>query len=141
MHELSSPYNPRSNGHAEATVKNMKYLLENHHAHWDTFKEALLECRNTPRPDNLSPAQLMTGHRQRTMQPAHPAAYKHICTGPPPPPQGDTKSRWHFSPGDKVFLQCPHSKHWDATGSHQPARVMLKQMKAGHTSKTQSSSD
>ncbi len=90
MHELSSPYKPRSNGHIEAAVKNIKYLLEKHHAHWDMFKEALLEWWNTPRPDNLSPAQLMTGHHQHMMQMAHPAAYKHICTGPPPPLQVNT---------------------------------------------------
>ncbi len=121
MQELSSPYNPRSSRHAKADVKNMKYLLEKHHAHWDTFKETLLKWRNTPRPDNLSPAQLMTGHCQRTMQPAHPAAYKHICTRPPPPLQADTKSRQHFSPSDKVFLQCPHSKRCVYRQSHQPA--------------------
>ncbi len=72
-HELSSPYHPPSNGHAEAAVKNMEYLLEKHQGCWNTFQEALLEWRNTPRSgDHFSPAQLMTGHRQRTMQPAHP---------------------------------------------------------------------
>ncbi len=100
----------------KADVKNMKYLLEKHHAHWDTFKEALLEWQNTPRPDNLSPPQLMTGHHQHMMQPAHPAAYKHICTRPPPWEQADTKSRQNFSLSNKAFLQCPHSKRWDTTG-------------------------
>ncbi len=42
-YELSSLYNARSNGHAEAAVKNVEYLLEKHHGKWDDFKEALLE--------------------------------------------------------------------------------------------------
>jgi hypothetical protein len=56
IHELASPYNPRSNGHAEAAVKNMKYLLEKYDGNWNKFKSALLEWRNTPSSaDPLSP--------------------------------------------------------------------------------------
>jgi len=71
IHELASPYNPRSNGHAEAAVKNMKYLLEKYDGNWNKFKSALLEWRNTPSSsDAISPAQKMFGRRQRTEVPA-----------------------------------------------------------------------
>ena len=68
-HELSSPYNPRSNGLAEAAVKNMKGLLKKCSYDKQDFKEALLEWRNVPRADGVSPAQLFLGRRQKTSLP------------------------------------------------------------------------
>ncbi len=66
VHELSFPYNPRSNRHAKAAIKNMEYLIQKYHSNWNNFNEALLEWQNTPRSDSLSPAQMMTGQHQRT---------------------------------------------------------------------------
>ena len=75
QHVTSSPYHARSNGHAEAAVKQMKHLLERCHANWQLFRQALREWRNTTRSDgNISPAQLFFGRRQRTLAPALPSA-------------------------------------------------------------------
>ncbi|CAB4046315.1 Transposon Ty3-G Gag-Pol poly, partial [Paramuricea clavata] len=64
IHETSSPYNSRSNGLAEAAVKNVKYLMIKC-GNWKDFKKALSEWRNVPREDGSSPAQLLLGRRQR----------------------------------------------------------------------------
>ena len=77
VHELSSAYHPQSNGHAENSVKSMKKLLQTKTS-WEDFEEALLEWRNTPRTDGLSPAEWVFGRRQRTDVVAHPSAYKRI---------------------------------------------------------------
>ncbi len=97
----------------------MEYLLEKHQGCSTEFQEALLEWRNAPwSGDHFSPAQLMIGHRQCTAQPAHPTAYKHICTAPKESlhQPADTGFTRQFSPGDKVFLQNPHTKQWDKQG-------------------------
>ena len=77
-HELSSPYNAPSNGHAEAAVKSMKYLLTKCDGIWGKFRPALHEWRNTPRADGISPAQLMFGRRQRTTLPVLNKAYNTV---------------------------------------------------------------
>ena len=72
---MSTPHYPQSNGHAEAAVKSMKKLLTKStpsgHLDTDTFKMGLLEWRNTPRPDGLSPAEILYGHPLRACIPAH----------------------------------------------------------------------
>ena len=55
----------------------MKHLLAKTQ-NWQEFRLALREYRNTPRFDGLSPAQWLTGHRQRTNAIAAPDAYKRI---------------------------------------------------------------
>jgi hypothetical protein len=72
--ETSSPYNPSSNGLAEAAVKNCKKLLLKCIAEDEDYQEALLEFRNCPRADGYSPAQLMFGRRMRTRLPVIPGA-------------------------------------------------------------------
>ena len=42
-HHLSGPYNPKSNGLAEATVKNVKYLLQKCLANGEDVDSALYE--------------------------------------------------------------------------------------------------
>lgn len=49
LHVTSSPHHPRSNGHAEAAVKNMKLLLRKYEGNMERFRTALLYWRNTPR--------------------------------------------------------------------------------------------
>lgn len=68
--ETSSPYNPRSNGLAEAAVKNCKKLLLKCAAGGENFEEALLEFLNCPRADGSPPAQLTFGRQMRTALPA-----------------------------------------------------------------------
>ena len=69
--ETSSAYYPQSNGLAENAVKQMKRLLVKVNGNFASFKDALLQWRNTPREDGYSPAQLFFGHRQNFGLPAH----------------------------------------------------------------------
>ena len=55
----------------------MKNLLEKTETQ-KKFRQALLEYRNTPRYDRLSPAQWLFGRRQRTNAPALPLAYRRM---------------------------------------------------------------
>ena len=78
IRESSSPDHHESNGHAESTVKQMKYLLAKTGT-WRNFRKALVEWRNTPRcSDDLSPAQWALGRRQRSSCPALPSAYDRL---------------------------------------------------------------
>ena len=66
-HELSSPYNPRSNGHAEAAVKIAKHLLIKTSP--SDFPAALAAWRNTAREDKPSPNELMFYRKIRDGKP------------------------------------------------------------------------
>jgi hypothetical protein len=63
--ELESAFHDESNGHAECAVREMKKLLRKTESLLE-FQKALMEYRNTPRFDGLSPAQWYLGRRQRT---------------------------------------------------------------------------
>ena len=60
-HELSAPYNPKSNGLAEAGVKSVKNILRKSLSSGSDADFMLYECRNVPRSDDYSPTQLMFG--------------------------------------------------------------------------------
>ena len=124
-HELSSAYHHQSNGHAEVAVREMKSLLAKTGSSFKEFRRALREWRNTPRFDGLSPAQWLTGYRQRTEAIAAPAAYQRIS---------DTQLKFHeslrgqqyekvmesqpsrnlemLSPGQSVLVQDPKTNRW-----------------------------
>ena len=74
-HRITSPHNPKANGHAEAAVKVVKKLImtttESGRLDEDEFARGLLELRNTPRADGRSPAQVLFGHPLRSSIPAH----------------------------------------------------------------------
>ena len=55
LHELSSPYNPKGNGLAEAAVKNVKHLLQKCSVTRESANKALYSWRNVPRIDGYSP--------------------------------------------------------------------------------------
>ena len=78
-HRPSSPYYPQSNGHAEASVKSIKNLIlkttSNGNIDCDEFLTGLLELRNTPRQDGLSPAEVLYGHPIRSKIPIHSSAF------------------------------------------------------------------
>ena len=65
-HEVSTPYNPKSNGLAEAGVKSVKNILLKCAVTSSNADFVLYEWRNVPRADGYSPAQLMFGRAQRT---------------------------------------------------------------------------
>ncbi|XP_065180051.1 uncharacterized protein K02A2.6-like [Sycon ciliatum] len=81
-HDPSSPYNPQSNGAAEAAVKAMKHLLmkigKGDAYNSSAFREGLLEWRNTPGAGGASPAQLLFGRPTRTKVPTLPAYLQQI---------------------------------------------------------------
>ena len=63
-HEVSSPYNSQSNGHAEAGVKNVKGLIVK--VSTSGFDDAFFAWRNTVRSDGVaSPAELFFKRRLR----------------------------------------------------------------------------
>jgi len=122
-HELSSAYNPNSNGLAEAAVKSTKYLVEKCREAKEDLQAALLEARCTPRADGVSPAEAMFARRPRTMLPR-------IHTG-----MGDKLSKIRamktkkthdahsagsemskFCKGDKVVIQDAKSGRWVSKG-------------------------
>ena len=68
-HELSSPYNPSSNGLAEQAVKTAKHLLIKCSAENSNFQSALQMWRCVPQKSGFSPAELFFGRRQRSLLP------------------------------------------------------------------------
>ena len=58
VHEVSSSYNPKSNGLAESAVKSIKNLLKRCNDLKENFTEALAHFLQTPRSDGYSPFQL-----------------------------------------------------------------------------------
>ena len=81
IHELSSPYHHQSNGYAEAAVKSMKSIvikLKRNQSFGENLLKAVLEYRNVPRKDGLSPAQRLFGRPMRTRMPSHPMIFKPI---------------------------------------------------------------
>ena len=64
-HELASPYNPESNGLAEAAVKNLKAIVLRCREQGEDTKLAIAAWRNMARTDGKSPSQLFFGRRQR----------------------------------------------------------------------------
>ena len=78
-HRMFSPYNSQSNGHAEINVKAMKQLIlkttDNGNIENDNFLTAILEYRNTPKHNGLSPAEILMGHQLRSNIPIHHSAF------------------------------------------------------------------
>ena len=62
QHVTSSPYNPRSNGHAEASIREAKRLVVQHKYESAEFFKALLGRRNATAPSRgAAPARLVLG--------------------------------------------------------------------------------
>lgn len=108
-HVTSSPYHPRSNGLAEAAVKQVKHLLTKHGGNFNTFHAALAAWRNTPRSRGpSSPAELFFGRRLRGELPQlRPLpAHRHVPG--------------HLTPltiGDRVRIQDPLTLRWTDAGT------------------------
>ena len=78
-HELSSPYNPRSNGWAKSAVKTVKTILKKCLADSGDPEHVLCEWGNFPRNHGHSPAQLMFGRRQRNTMPMPDSAFSQVA--------------------------------------------------------------
>ncbi|XP_059098387.1 uncharacterized protein K02A2.6-like [Tigriopus californicus] len=131
-HQLSSAYHPASNGHAESAVKSMKMLLQKYENNWRYFRQSLLEWRNVPRADGLSPAQWLFGRRLRTQVPGHPASYDCLSDGDflaalskRNVDKGKVQDNFNarssvltpLSPNTNVLVQDPHSKKWNQSAT------------------------
>ena len=68
-HELTSPYNPESNGLAESAVKNLKSLVLKCKDSGEDLKCAISACRNMAREDGITPSQAFFNRRQRQVLP------------------------------------------------------------------------
>ena len=72
-HEMSAPYNQKSNGLAEAGVKSVKNILRKSMSSCADADFMLYEWQNVPRSDGYSPTQLMFGRAQPTSLPTLPS--------------------------------------------------------------------
>jgi len=109
QHVTSSPYNPRSNGLAEAGVKIVKNLLEKVEGKFDALQEALSEWRTFPRShDSLSPAELFLQRRPQGQLP-------HFLPSRRQQPL-DGRSLPQLHVGQEVLVQDRHSLRWNSKG-------------------------
>ena len=148
--QLSTPHYPQSNGHAEAAVKSMKALLSKSSTSGridsEDFLRGLLEWRNTPRANGLSPAEMVFGHNIRSIIPAHHKAYARKwqdvmdrCEMAAGEEKRKAKQRYDgrskelkpMENGSHVRVQNPMTKRWDKrgviihVGQHRDYRVKL----------------
>ncbi|XP_042879208.1 uncharacterized protein LOC122257780 [Penaeus japonicus] len=76
---MSTPHYPKSNGHTEAAVKKVKYLIlktaPTGNIDNEAFGRGLLELRNTPNFTRRSPAQILFGHSLCSCVPAHAKSF------------------------------------------------------------------
>lgn len=130
-----SPHHHESNGFAEAMVKSMKRIVQkvapNGKINSPSFFNAMLEYCNTPKKDNVSPAQRLIGQPTRTRLPCGPAAFRpDLCQTLREADQRATELRAivklrydagahalkGLASGDIVRVQHSQSKLWDTLG-------------------------
>ena len=132
IHETSSPYNPQSNGHAEASVKIAKHLMLK--SPGSNFPAALAAWRNTDRETKPSPNELMFYRKIRDSKPimnSHlkvsvsklniPTNQQKIIHDESQVDRPKIQLRKpqsqqildQFHRGDRVLVQDPHTKRWD----------------------------
>ena len=150
QHLTASPYNPQSNGLAEAAVKNVKYLLKKCAITNEDFKTSLFAFRNMPRADGFSPAQLFFHRKPRTTLPCfkqekniffpstlhgeirHQTRLQHKAVF-----DTHAKELPRLQVGQRVLIQHPQTKLWDSTGEilevHLPGRSYSISTDAGKT--------
>ena len=135
-HDLSTPHFPRSNGHAEASVKAMKHLIikckpQGNLLEDDEFTKGVIELRNTPRIDGLSPAKILLGRPLRSLVPTIPSAFdpkwhdvaQRLDRRTKAQVKADKRYNEHakslppIALGSHVALQHHATKRWDTTGT------------------------
>ena len=118
-HETSSPYNPQSNGHAEAAVKAAKHLLLKSSP--GDFLTALAAWRNTARGNKPSPNEMFLGRKvsdgklilsSQLRLPTRPGSSMETDQQIPRE-SGDQPCQQVFQQGERVRLQNPISKRWE----------------------------
>ena len=113
----SSPYNPQSNGLAEAAVKSVKYLVQKCHDTNEDLGMALLEWRNCPRTDGVSPSQAFFGRRLRGILPAMRLSVVNFpAHAADVPVSSPNFSLSVLEKGDVVWIQDPLSNRWNSKG-------------------------
>ena len=136
MHQMSSPHYPQANGHAEAAVKCVKNLIykttTNGNLDCDAFQRGILEFRNTPRADGLSPAQILYGRPISSFLLANHRMFSEEYQKKANEVDFNCKSRRtkneeHYNKtahplseldtGTKVDVQNHRTKEWTATGT------------------------
>ena len=152
-HELSSPHNAQSNGHAEAHVKALKNLIaktnSGRHYWTDAYIKGIIEMRNTPRADGKSPAEILLGRPMRSHVPMHRSLFapkwnsqirelelKRAKTKAKVKENYDAKAKNlpKLKIGDEVRVQDPTSKKWSLTGTiceARPNRSYMVKMPSG----------
>ena len=140
-HELTSPYNPQSNGLAENAVKQAKHLLIKCLENNENFQEVLSFHRNMQNQSGYSPAELLFGRRQKlpipTLSEHHDPINIKVATA-----NGDllreraennynkhARSQTPLSTGDKVLVQDTNTHRWCYTGyimSFRPDNISFK---------------
>jgi len=127
-HETSAAYNPRGNGLAENAVKQVKHLVRKCQTTGEDFRLALLEWRNVPRADGISPAMIVFGRQQKSLLPCLPDVYKsrNVDTltqerlrsqqSASSERSKDKEPREEFSVGTKVNTKTANSKIWQYAG-------------------------
>lgn len=134
-HLVTSPHYHQSNGHAEAAVKSVKYLImktaPSGNIDTEEFARGLLELRNTPNHTGKSPAQHLYGHPLRSCVPAHPESFSadwqaktEDCDRRAAARAAQVQAHYdqHAKPlpklciGATVRIQDPASLRWDKVG-------------------------
>ena len=128
IHELSSPYNPRSNGLAEQAVKTAKHLLIKCLADKSNFHDALQMWRCFPKKSSFSPAEVFFGRRQRSLLPAlqlhhqpiplseASAKHAHFCNLMLAAHDNRANRLPSFAVDQRVLVQHPDTKQWSLKG-------------------------
>ena len=128
VHELSSPYNPTSNGLAEAAVKNVKKLIRRSAKDRVDFNLALFYFRNLPRADGYSPAQMVFGRRQSGQFPVLANDYGEISLPDAAAAREATRQAHRalndqstrrlpqLNAGDSVWIQDQSTSRWSKSG-------------------------
>lgn len=122
-HEISSPYNPASNGLAEAGVKQVKYLMIKCSEEHSSYDRALHSYRSMARADGYSPFQLFFGRHGKSLLPVLAALLDPVDGAAATAAREKAREAWSaaaadrrrkciYHPGDLVHVQHPISKRW-----------------------------
>ena len=129
QHGQSSPYNPQSNGHTEWNVKIIEDLIlkTNSDIGSKEFLDGVIQLRNSPRADGLSPCQVVFGRSVRTLIPTLTEAlgtnqYVEQARGRRKKLDAKHKSAYDrhskdlkpIKDGTSIWIQNQETKKWDS---------------------------